>query len=663
MNNRERIERLTRAQARVGVAAPADRAAVVEIPDVITFVTSPDYLNRPHLYPRQALLLKLIFLQTHLVTTYDRQVLEEWTCGFTAVGEPGNRHFESGEGLTPDVLDRVEVCRAQGRRWFRELVLGRRGSKGYLTALCAAYVIWHYLALHDPQAHYGIDRAKRLTGMVFAGDHGQAADNLFRDVNQVIRGAPCFTDHLAASTKHALYLCTPRDLVEHQRPATELVAEASLVIDAKPTTGTAGRGPAGFMALFDEFAHLGVDTARSGDEVYEAAVPSLDQFGVDGFLVQASSPANQLGKFYGSYRAALDLNDDGTATDPTMLAVQLPSWGLYQDWELTATANGLEMFPGGPNFAPLTKAVICYDDAMARAEQANPTVFAVERRAQWRTTMDAFLSPSLVDAIFAPYQGAPLTAQHQGRLGTQYLIHVDLAKSQANTAIVVAHAGGQDDRGLPHVVVDAIHVYRPSDYPDGQIDQLAVFDHIQRLIGAFAPVTVTFGQYQSAYPIEKLREWCAHRHLPRTPQIYEQTATAAHNALTANVFKSAAQLGLIHSPDHNLARLELLHLQERNGRVDHPSYGPVQTSDIADAFFEVTHRIVGDDLDRWQRLGDLTLGMSQPGGIPLSINPMPSTGPAPSWGPSSAGNPHADAFGAVHRRRPPPGYGGLPRMR
>ncbi len=82
-------------------------------------------------------------------------------------------------------------------------------------------------------------------------------------------------------------------------------------------------------------------------------------------------------------------------------------------------------------------------------------------------------------------------------------------------------------------------------------------------------------------------------------------------------------LGLVHAPVHDLARLELLHLQERGGRVDHPTYGPVQTSDVSDALFEVTDQLIGDDLDRWNRLGDLTLGMSQPGGLPTSLTHAP----------------------------------------
>jgi len=636
MSKRSRIDRLARAQT----AALGRIAGVppIELPDIVTFVTSPQYLNRPNLYPKQALLLKVMSLDLDALTSYDHEVIAGWGGGFTAVGEPGDRRYEGAEGMPPDVLVRMEACLAEGRRWFREIVLviGRRGSKGYLTALAAAYVVWHYLAHGNPQGHYGLEQTKRLTGMVFAGEHSQASDNLFRDLSRLVSSAPCFEPYVAATTKRALHLCTPRDLREGQRPARELASSASLVIDARPTTGLAGRGPAAFMTLFDELAHLGVDTARSADELYEAAVPALDQFGVDGLIVQASSPASQLGKFYASYRAALALNDDDTPKDPTMLTVQLPSWALYEDWELTNLPGGLSMLPDGPNFARIDKPALVYGDAMRRAEVANRSVFAVERRAQWRTSMNSFLDADVVDAVFAPHNGTVLAMQQHGRLGTEYVVHVDPAENRANFAIVVAHAGARDDRDLPHVIVDAIHVLEPADFADGRIDQVKGFQLIQRLIAAFAPVVVTFDQYQSALSIEMLRAWCDTQSLPRRPQIFEETATAPHNYRVASMFKSAAQLGLVHAPRHDLARLELLHLQEHDGKVDPPSFGPIRTADIADALFEVTTRLVGQDLDKWHQLDNLPLGMSQAGGLPLAGTSAPTAEslhwPGPSGG-------------------------------
>jgi hypothetical protein len=184
MSKRARIDRLAHAQAS---ASAAVEPVSIEVPDIITFVTSPQFLNRPKLYPRQALVLKLMFVALELLTPYDYAVLARGA-GFRSVGETGDRRYQGGEGLPPDVLARMAACRASGRRWFREtvLVIGRRGSKGHLSALAAAYVLWSYLALEDPQSHYGIEPTKRLTGMIFAGERSQATDNLFSDLAGII---------------------------------------------------------------------------------------------------------------------------------------------------------------------------------------------------------------------------------------------------------------------------------------------------------------------------------------------------------------------------------------------------------------------------------------------------------------------------------------------
>ncbi len=213
----------------------------------------------------------------------------------------------------------LEVCRQEGRRWFGEvvLVLGRRAGKGYLTSLVAAYVLWCFMATGDPQEHFGIDRHKRLSGMFFAGERTQAADNLFRDVRQLVINAPCFARYLAVDLKNRLVICSPADLRRTARSAAQSADEASFVLDARPTTGLAGRGPAAFLVVFDEMAHLGVATARSADEVYEAAVPALDQFDKDSLIVQASSPWSQQGKFYNRYKDALALTDQDIAVNPS----------------------------------------------------------------------------------------------------------------------------------------------------------------------------------------------------------------------------------------------------------------------------------------------------------------------------------------------------------
>lgn len=623
MRHERRLNRLVAQLARRPTASPEPKLL---IPNVIDFVTGPDYLDQPKLYPRQALLLKIMCLSPELLTDYDHQVLARWGAGFTAVGEAGARRYAGTEGLPPDVLQRMEVCREEGRRWFGEvvLVLGRRAGKGYLTALVSAYVLWCFLATGDPQEHFGVDRHKRLSGMFFAGELTQARDNLFRDVRQIVGNAPCFAPYVATDFLNRMLVCSPADLRRTGRRAAEAEDEASFVLDARPTTSLAGRGPAAFLVVFDEMAHLGVATARSADEVYEAAVPALDQFDKDALIVQASSPWSQQGKFYTRYQDALALTDEDIAVNATLLTVQLPSWAPYEDWELTAQPGGLEMYPGGPPFQRITRAIIT-ETAARRREAADPPRFAVERRAQWAVSFRAFLDPDLVDAIFQPSEETPLV-EAGAALDTEYRIHVDPSTNRANYAIVVAHREPVSAGFLPHVVIDDITVFTPQEF-GGRIDQTACLERLKSLISKYAPTSVTFDQHQSALAIEQLRAWVQQQDLPRTATVSLQTATGPRNARLAEIFQAALGLGLVHSVEHQLARLELLHLEVRpNGNVDHPTYGPVQSSDVADCFFEVTEQLIGGAVET--NLGQVLVSGSRPGACPA---PAPWTTPsAPS---------------------------------
>jgi hypothetical protein len=96
-------------------------------PDIITFAVHPRYLNRPNLYPRQATLLKIIFLGVdpygnNIFTDYDYRVMNEWMSMFAEEGD---------HGIVTDLEQRMEMNRAAGRHWFREVVavMGRRAAR------------------------------------------------------------------------------------------------------------------------------------------------------------------------------------------------------------------------------------------------------------------------------------------------------------------------------------------------------------------------------------------------------------------------------------------------------------------------------------------------------------------------------------------------------
>src|SRR5690606_38558209 len=388
-----------------------DAFAGPEVPDPITFVIGEQWLDRGNLYPRQATLIKLIFLRDDLFTSYDHMVLNEWITSFAETGDNGTQ---------TDVYRRIEILKADGYRWFREvlLVMGRRAGKGHVSGLAKAYVLWNYLAKGDPQGYYGVDRDKQLACFVFAGKKEQARLNLFADLYNVINSGPCFAKYISRAQTDSLTIYAPHDFLRMRKLAERGVTSskdmATFLLQPKESTLMAGRGPASFMQGYDEMAHVVASGAnRSAEDVYGAATPALDQFGKDAFIIAPSSPWQKAGQFYENYVQGLEVDaETGDPVYPERLILQLTSWHIYKDWEI---AHEIDLFPEGfqgdlgeyadrplPRLRPLKGAIQTYDLAMQRLEKANPETFAVERRARWATVMDAYLNEAKVEQIFKP---------------------------------------------------------------------------------------------------------------------------------------------------------------------------------------------------------------------------------------------------------------------
>src|SRR5439155_2720624 len=76
----------------------------------------------------------------------------------------------------------------------------------------------------------------------------------------------------------------------------------------------------------------------------------------------------------------------------------------------------------------------------------------------------------------------------------------------------------------------------------------------------------------------------------------------------AETLKIALALRRVHAPHHELLEHELRFLQNfGNHRVDHPTTGPVQTSDLGDCLTHVVHRLIGPHLQTHNRMSQLGL--------------------------------------------------------
>lgn len=607
------------------------------------------------LYPAQATLLKVITLALDALTLEDRARIAVWCAGFTPDESGGS--WTGGHGCPPDLLERMKTMAARGAPWFNQIVLvfGRRASKGYLTRILVAWAIWRMLAMDDVHAHYGIDPDKELSILVFGTKGDQAKRDQFADIRSLLTTKKCFAPYLGKHTTNWVSILTYEQLAAGARPGIDM---GLIVVRACETTENAARGATVPILVLDEVSQLdGAGSTADGNRIWRGATPGTTQFRQDRMIILSSSPAEKTGPQYARYQEALAIDSDtGKAANPHICMIQAPSWELYRGWQ---QAHEVEAWPGGPRFGRLRRAMIePDDDEVLQMLRTDPEDHAVEYLGQFRSARSAYLPLGLVIDMFGRFNGKFLSMRATAGLGTAHFIHVDPSLVGKNTAVAVGHVEEHD--GVEHVVYDLLHVWKPSDFPDGRIDYEVIEDEIFGLIKAFGAQLVTFDQFNSAQIIQRLEGRVADANLPRPCAVVERTATATRNFEMAEIFKAAAGMGRIHLPDHPLARLELEYLQIDGKRIHAPTMGPVQTDDLADAIINVCYSALQEAAPvLFARLSDTRLRGSQPGGLRSIVNPDPDIAAkfSAAGGASRMPTTHNPARGINPNRQRHPGIG------
>ena len=590
------------------------------VPDIVTFAEDPRFLGK-RLYPRQKTLLRLFNLDTEHMTAYDVEVINHWAEGFYSGG------FRCG--VSPDVWQRVDYCKQNGYKHFREIlnISGRRSGKGHLGAIQAAYENWRLLMLGDPQSHYGIEPGKELYLYVTATGLAQAKAYQYADFKRAIEYAPCFRPYILDIKNGYTILQTDADrmLIAEllQRGIAPDHAVGSLITLAVSANSSAARGGAAFGIIFDEMAHMitGTDGPRTSDAVYNALSPSLGQMGKDGLIYIPTSPFTMVGKAFSLYQDGLIVEDDEPA-HPTMLVVQLPAWATYDDYDDPEAT-------GGRVFA--TRFMAADDPIVERIAKRDPYTYKVEYLAQWAEVIDAYLSPQAVEMLFQPLELPNGEMRHfhrseQGVMRWIYRGHADPAKSNDNFAVAIGHTEPvTDDEGdvYDHVFIDWMEVWDPADYEDHMVPWTEIEDALVQRILAFPNMTeFSYDQYGSFATVPQMKQRLA-KSKSRT-HVKEATFTQQANARRAELFRTALGMGWVHAyrddfgPEgESLLEQELKFLQLRNGKVDHQKSGPVTTKDLADCVMVVVESLLGPQLDKLrarERLGNATLAVGAQGG-------------------------------------------------
>lgn len=611
---------------------------------IVDFATHKSFCNQV-LYPKQKTLLKLIYLETDHMTAFDLEVIERWRSGFSQLKEVS--------GVQPDIWQRVEWLKSRGYRHFPHIqsIIGRRGSKGVMGGILGAEKLAYMLWLDDWQRHFGVKPHSDGYLSVIATTLDQAKRYQFNDIKIVVEQCRYLQPHISSDKEYYLSITTPADkryYNELLRRGVPIEREiASLKAYAFSANSASSRGGAGFANFYDEFAHqiTGTGSQKTSEQIYSAGQPSLRQFKKDSLTYIPSTPFSQVGMFYTLYTQGIvpmvKFDEDGNiiksietekslginaeeelnkaTANPMMLICQFPSWELYEDFDQSTLVPNR---PGSKICGPVIKsAVVEYNEEMKIIEKTNPDSFKVEFRAQFAPTQDAYLKPEKVEAMFLDLDWrAPLTPQERGVFAHSYRIHCDPGLSGANFSMAIGHlenapcdeCGWQEGEGhhspgcnghvWPHVIFDRLKVWRPMDYPDNVVDYVEVQeDLIQTLTDFPSTSMLSMDQWNSAYMLADLRK--------RFPEIriHEETFTDTANVPRFEKFKSALNLGWVHSYRDNffhdnsscLLELEMKFLQMVNGKVKKQDTGPVQTKDLFDSVAVVTVELLHDALDRW----------------------------------------------------------------
>lgn len=582
---------------------------------IVDFCTHKSFCGFP-LFPRQATLLKLIYLETDNMTSFDLDVIEEWRHAF---------EFERDVyGVQPDVWHRIEYLKKRGYRRFPhiQMVLGRRASKGALGGLLGCEQVAYIHSLDNPQRHYGIAAGKDVYLNVGATSQTQASRQLFADVRTMVEDCKYFSPEgkpswIAEAKDNIFRVRTPADLRRiadlraRKQPVDHQIA--TLVGVALSASSVAGRGATSFANFYDEFAfHVQTGSSKSDTEIYKDWQPSLGQFDLDALTYIPSSPATKAGQFYVIYERGKILmpsyvdasgmgekarqnlvnvgitNEVESGCDPTYLIFQGPSWGLYREWRNDELRRifALSKTPVWWKF-PKPPEPDLEHERQRREQIMDPDKFRVEKMGQFSEVQNQYLDVDKVKAMFVPptWRGIdkceicndhgvyidedtgkvqdcvhPLVPQYHGMFSRKYRIHCDPGRTGANFSLAIAHLedAPPDSHGVswPHVVFDYLHVWRPMDYPEDPETKKRTIDYV----GVHNDIEDVLKRFMSTERIS-FDQWNSASFIASLKQkfmpdirVSEVTFTDKENQSRCEKFKSAINLGWVHAYRDKLYR-------------------------------------------------------------------------------------------------------------
>ena len=333
--------------------------------------------------------------------------------------------------------------------------MGRRSSKTFMAALCAAYMCF----VKEPVYRKRVRKGEKWYIVTVANDLQQAKIAL-NNIRQLITASPL-----------------AKEIV--RETAMEIEMSNNCVFQAIPASARASRGKAVAGIILDELAFsLEGDANRGAKAIFDALSPSIAQFGRDGKIIELSSPWLTDGLFYDHFIQAKEGDMQG------MQALQVPTWEINPN------------LPWGCDFL---------ENARKKDEEA----FWVEFGAQFRGNQSCLLASEVVEAAINKERSVLLPKREL--MGT-YVLSLDPARGGVGrddyTACIVHYEGET-------LIVDKFHTF-PVDFEINgkkEVSIRAVEEWIREHHKIYTFESIVLDQYNSSatiqslsadYPIEEL---------------------------------------------------------------------------------------------------------------------------------------------------------------
>lgn len=352
--------------------------------------------------------------------------------------DPPQDLFQSEADLIeelPDELVKMQI-KNKFKNKFQDLVLiiGRRGSKSFMTVGIAAYELYRLLSINHPQKAYKLPDHQEIHILNVAKNEDQAKDSIFTPLKNSVVSSPFFQRFIGIDNALEMKFLTEFDIKENERRTVKGLSllDGTIVLKCGSSSAAGMVGKTCWAVILDELAAMAGDNPNSGldKKLYSDLKPSIATFGKDGKIICLSNPKGPFGQLFTLYNTRME--------DRTTLILKIPTW------QINANVD-----------------ILWLDEQ----KKQDPIEYNMQFGAEFGSNSEhPYFSAEDVDYIFD--NSTELSRKEKADPVTDYYCHIDPANTSDYYAISVVHSehtGEFDISGAPvkRFIVDHLHFWAP----------------------------------------------------------------------------------------------------------------------------------------------------------------------------------------------------------